>query len=65
MPTTINLSNEFLDGYNQFCSKTSCQWVDEKDKQKRLDSIAKTFNNRRIDNNVMTTSTVCINRNSF
>ena len=42
----------FLDGYNQFCPKTSCQWVDEKDKQKRLDSIAKTFNNRRIDNNV-------------
>ena len=42
----------FNNGYKQFCPKTACQWVDKKDKQKRLDSIAKTVNNRRIDNNI-------------
>ena len=43
---------KFHVGYTTFCPKTACQWVDKKDKQKRLDSIAKTVNNRRIDNNI-------------
>ena len=51
----------FHDGYKQFCPKTACQWVDEQDKQKRLDSLAKTVNNKRIDNNIGESSYINFN----
>ena len=43
---------KFHVGYTTFCSKTSCQWQDEEDRVKRLNSIAKTFINKRIENNL-------------
>lgn len=44
--------NGFYNGYGQFCHRISCQWLDEEQKNKKLNAIAKTVNNKRIENNL-------------
>jgi hypothetical protein len=44
--------NGFYNGYGQFCHETACQWLDEEQKNKKLNAIAKTVNNKRIENNL-------------
>ena len=57
IPTCVSCNSKvsfrgFKKGYARFCKKTECQWKDEKQKSLKLKNIAKTVNNKKIEENI-------------